>query len=54
LLIPGAILAVLPNGPARPRKKMDVAIAGALGLFLDIFATFFLECWQAQREMGDE
>jgi uncharacterized protein involved in exopolysaccharide biosynthesis len=29
--------------PAKPNKKLNILIAGVLGLFVGIFAAFFLE-----------
>jgi succinoglycan biosynthesis transport protein ExoP len=41
--------ASVPTGPSGPRKKMNVAIAAFLGLFLGVFAAFFIEYWQSPR-----
>jgi len=34
------------TSPIRPRKSLNILIAGVLGLFVGIFAAFFLEFWQ--------
>jgi capsular polysaccharide biosynthesis protein len=38
--------AQLPIAPIKPRKELNIAIAGVLGLFVGIFVAFFLEFWQ--------
>jgi len=38
--------AQLPVAPIKPNKKLNILIAGVLGLFVGIFAAFFLEFWQ--------
>jgi len=38
--------AQLPAAPIKPNKKLNILIAGVLGLFVGIFAAFFLEFWQ--------
>jgi len=38
--------AQLPIAPIKPNKKLNILIAGVLGLFVGIFFTFFLEFWQ--------
>jgi capsular polysaccharide biosynthesis protein len=35
-----------PTAPIKPRKKLNILIAGVLGLFVGIFVAFFLEFWQ--------
>ena len=35
-----------PQSPIKPNKKLNIAIAGVLGLFLGIFIAFFAEFWQ--------
>jgi len=32
--------------PIKPNKKLNILIAGVLGLFVGIFAAFFMEFWQ--------
>jgi len=39
-------LAHEPKAPIRPNRKLNILIAGVLGLFVGIFAAFFLEFWQ--------
>jgi len=36
----------LPITPIKPNKKLNILIAGVLGLFVGIFVAFFLEFWQ--------
>jgi len=38
--------AQLPVAPIKPNKKLNILIAGVLGLFVGIFVAFFLEFWQ--------
>ena len=38
--------AQLPDAPIKPNKKLNILIAGVLGLFVGIFVAFFLEFWQ--------
>ncbi|MBA7599993.1 hypothetical protein ES703_07039 [subsurface metagenome] len=38
--------AQLPAVPVKPNKKLNILIAGVLGLFVGIFVAFFLEFWQ--------
>lgn len=42
--------ATVPTSPVSPRKLMNTAVAGFLGLFLGVFAAFFVEYWQSPRE----
>jgi len=35
-----------PTVPIKPNKKLNILIAGVLGLFVGIFVAFFLEFWQ--------
>ncbi len=39
-------LAYEPRAPIKLNKKLNILIAGVLGLFVGIFAAFFLEFWQ--------
>jgi len=39
-------LAYEPKVPIKPNKKLNILIAGVLGLFVGIFVAFFLEFWQ--------
>ena len=45
-LVKVASLAYEPKYPIKPNKKLNILIAGVLGLFVGIFAAFFLEFWQ--------
>ena len=38
--------AQLPAVPIKPNKKLNILIAGVLGLYIGIFVAFFLEFWQ--------
>lgn len=38
--------ATQPVAPIKPNKKLNIAIAGVLGLFLGVFAAFFIEFWE--------
>jgi succinoglycan biosynthesis transport protein ExoP len=38
--------AAIPEEPAGPRKMLNTAIAGALGLMVGVFGAFFFEFWQ--------
>ncbi|GAH72473.1 unnamed protein product, partial [marine sediment metagenome] len=38
--------AITSNAPIKPNKKLNILIAGVLGLFVGIFVAFFLEFWQ--------
>ena len=38
--------AQLPTAPIKPNIKLNILIAGVLGLFVGIFVAFFLEFWQ--------
>jgi len=41
-----ASLAYEPKSPIKPNRKLNILIAGVLGLFVGIFVAFFLEFWQ--------
>ena len=45
-LVKIASLAYEPKSPIKPNKKLNILIAGVLGLFVGIFVAFFLEFWQ--------
>jgi len=45
-LIKIASLAYEAKSPIKPNKKLNIAIAGVLGLFIGIFVAFFMEFWQ--------
>ena len=36
----------LPTSPIKPNKKLNIVIAGVLGLFIGIFVALFMEFWQ--------
>jgi len=40
----------VPQSPIKPNKKLNLAIAGVLGLFLGVFIAFFTEFWQSNRK----
>ena len=42
--------AQLPVVFPKPNKKLNILIAGVLGLFVGIFAAFFLEFWQKGKQ----
>lgn len=42
--------AAVPEKPVAPRKKLNVAVAGALGLMIGVFGAFALEYFQSPRE----
>ena len=39
-------LAYEPKVPIKPNRKLNILIAGVLGLFVGVFVAFFLEFWQ--------
>ena len=39
-------LAYEPRVPIKPNKKLNILIAGVLGLFIGIFVAYFMEFWQ--------
>jgi len=39
----------LPAAPIKTNKKLNILIAGVLGLFVGIFVAFFLEFWQKEK-----
>ena len=39
-------LAYEPKYPIKPNKKLNILIAGVLGLFIGIFVAYFMEFWQ--------
>ena len=43
-------LASTPVNPISPNKKLNVAIAGALGIMLGVFIGFFKEYWKKSGE----
>jgi uncharacterized protein involved in exopolysaccharide biosynthesis len=48
-LVKVASLAYEPEYPIKPNKKLNILIAGVLGLFVGIFVAFFLEFWQKSK-----
>jgi uncharacterized protein involved in exopolysaccharide biosynthesis len=42
--------AAVPEKPARPRKLLNTAVAGVLGLMLSVFGAFVWEWWQGGAE----
>ncbi len=44
--------AVIPQGPVKPRVKLNVALGGTLGLMMFTFLAFFLEYLQNVRKGG--
>ncbi len=49
-----AARAVAPQKPISPRRLMNTAVAGALGLMLSVFGVFAVEYWQNQPPLDDE
>ncbi len=45
--------AVIPESPAGPRKALNVAVAGALGLMLSVLAVFTVEWWRQGGEASE-
>lgn len=43
-----ANLAYEPKSPIKPNKKLNILIAGFLGLFIGIIAAFFIESWKKE------
>ena len=44
--------AAVPESPVGPRKKINTAVAGALGLMLGVFGAFAVEWWRGDEETG--
>jgi uncharacterized protein involved in exopolysaccharide biosynthesis len=42
--------ASVPDRPVAPRKLLNTAVAGALGLFVGVFAAFAIEYWRSGKE----
>jgi len=40
--------AAVPKEPARPRRLLNTAVAGMLGLMVGVFGAFFIEYWQQE------
>jgi uncharacterized protein involved in exopolysaccharide biosynthesis len=47
-----AVPAVEPREPVSPKKRLNVAVAGALGLMVGVFGVFFIEFMEGE-ERGD-
>jgi succinoglycan biosynthesis transport protein ExoP len=45
--------AAIPEKPVSPRKLLNTAVAGTLGLMLGVFGAFALEWWRTDEERGD-
>ncbi len=41
--------AITPVEPVKPRKMLNVAVAGVLGLFVSILVVFFIEYWRSPQ-----
>jgi tyrosine-protein kinase Etk/Wzc len=46
--------AAVPEGAVAPRKLLNTAVAGALGLFVGVFGAFAIEYWRAGQEKSTE
>ena len=44
--------AAVPEVPVSPRKLLNTAVAGMLGLMVGVFGAFAVEWWNADRESG--
>ena len=44
--------AAVPEKPVSPRKLLNTAVAGALGLMLGVFGAFAVEWWRGDEERG--
>jgi len=40
--------------PVKPRKLLNMAVAGVLGGFVSVFGVFFLEYWRSPRKQQDD
>jgi len=47
-----AVEALPPERPVSPRRLMNTAVAGALGLMLGVVGAFFAEYWRESGEVG--
>ncbi len=43
-------IAYKPQAPIKPNRKLNIAIAGVLGLFLGVLIAFFVEYWQSGKK----
>jgi len=46
--------AAVPEEPVAPRKLLNTAVAGALGLMVGVFGAFAVEWWRGDEETGGE
>jgi len=44
--------AAVPTEPVSPRKKLNTAVAGALGLFVGVFGAFAVEYWRQEKPVA--
>lgn len=44
--------APVPDQPVSPRKKLNIAVAGVLGVMLGTFLVFFVEFWRGSGQAG--
>jgi uncharacterized protein involved in exopolysaccharide biosynthesis len=44
-----AVPAVEPKKPVAPKKKLNIAIAGMLGLMVGVFGAFLVEYFERDR-----
>jgi len=42
--------ALIPQEPVKPRKLLNMAVAGVLGGFVSVFMVFFIEYWRSPRK----
>ena len=47
-----ASYAAVPTKPVSPRKKLNTAVAGALGLFVGVFGAFAVEYWRQEKPVA--
>ena len=45
--------AAVPDEPVSPRKLLNTAVAGALGLFVGVFGAFAIEYWRSGDTKGE-
>ena len=46
--------AAVPEEPVSPRKLLNTAVAGTLGLMLGVFGVFAVEWWRGEEETGGQ
>ncbi len=49
-----AVTAVEPKEPVAPKKMLNIAIAGMLGLMVGVFGAFFIEFLENGEEQGKD